>query len=136
MATLALLNMYLLFNSVDLSDHTTNNVLAANAAQLNSEAFGDAWEEVTTGLKAGTLTVNLLDDFAAGSVDATIWAAFSAGTNVPFEVRPVNSSRSTTNPGYTGNIHPSEWQMGGQINSMAAKSLTFKVSGAITRNTA
>jgi hypothetical protein len=52
-ATLALLNMYLLLNSVDLSDHTTNNVLAANATQLSSEAFGDSWEEVTTGLKAG-----------------------------------------------------------------------------------
>jgi hypothetical protein len=133
--TLALLNMYLLFNSVDLSDHTTNNVLAANRAQLSSEAFGDSWEEVTSGLAAGTLTVNLLDDFAVGSVDATIWAAFAAGTNVPFEVRPLTSARSTSNPGYTGSIHPSEWQMGGQLNTMAAKSLTFKVSGAITRNT-
>lgn len=135
MATLALLNMYLLLNSVDLSDHTTNNVLAANATQLSSEAFGDAWEEVTTGLKAGTLNFTVLDDFAVSSVDATIWAAFSAGSNVPFEVRPVNSARSTSNPGYTGSIHPSEFQMGGQLNTMAQKSLNWKISGAITRNT-
>ena len=135
MTTLALLNMYLLFNSVDLSDHTTNNVLALNAAQLNSEAFGDSWEEVTTGLKAGTLSITLLDDFAAGSVDATMWAAFAAGANVPFEVRPVNSARSTSNPGYTGNVHPSEFQMGGQLNTMAQKSLTLKISGAVARNT-
>jgi hypothetical protein len=134
-ATLALLNMYLLLNSVDLSDHTTNNVLAANATQLSSEAFGDSWEEVTTGLKAGTLNFTCLDDFAVSSVDATLWAAFSAGSNVPFEVRPVNSARSTSNPGYTGSIHPSEFQMGGQLNTMAQKSLNWKISGAITRNT-
>lgn len=135
MATLALLGMYFLYNSVDLSDHSTNVVLAANATQLSSEAFGDAWEETTTGLKAGTLNVTLLDDFAVGSVDATFWAAFLAGTNVAAEIRPTTSARSTSNPGYTFNLHPSEFQMGGQLNTLAQKSLNLKISGAITRNT-
>lgn len=135
MSTLALLNMYLLLNSVDLSDHSTNIMLAANANQLSSESFGDSWEEVTTGLKAGTINFTLLDDFALTSVDATIWAAFAAGTNVAWEVRPTTAARSTTNPGYTGLIHPSEYQMGGAINTMAQKQLNWKISGAITRNT-
>ena len=135
MTTLALLNMYYLVNAVDLSDHTTNVVLAANATQLSSEAFGDAWEEVTTGLKAGTVNFTMLDDFAVSSVDATLWAAFAAGTNVAVEVRPLTSARSTSNPGYTFNLHPSEYQMGGQLNTMAQKSLNWKISGAITRNT-
>ena len=135
MATLALLNQYLLFNSVDFSDHLRGATLALNAAQLNSEAMGDSWEEVTSGLKAGTLQIELLDDFAAGSIDATLWAAFSAGTNVAFEVKPVNAARSTSNPGYTGNVHPSEYKMGGSINTMAMKSITLKISGAVTRNT-
>lgn len=135
MATLALLNQYFLLNAVDLSDHIRGATLAANATQLSSEAMGDAWEEVTTGLKAGTINFELLDDFAVGSVDATIWAAFNAGTNVAWEMRPVNGARSTTNPGYTGSIHPSEFVLGGQINTMAMKTLNWKISGAITRNT-
>lgn len=135
MTTLALLSMYLLVNSVDLSDHATNVQLAANATQLSSESFGDSWEEVTTGLKAGTLNFTLLDDFAVGSVDATLWAAFVAGTNVACEVRPTTSARSTSNPGYTFNVHPSEYQFGGQLNTMAQKQLNWKISGAITRNT-
>jgi hypothetical protein len=132
---LALLNQYFLLNAVDLSDHIRGATLAVNAAQLNSEAMGDSWEEVTTGLKAGTINFEVLDDFALSSIDATIWAAFNAGTNVAWEMRPVNASRSTTNPGYTGSIHPSEYKLGGSINTMAMKSLTWKLSGAVTRNT-
>jgi hypothetical protein len=134
-ATLALLNMYLLLNSVDLSDHCRGITLTADSTQLNSEAFGDSWEEVTTGLKSGTLAFTVLDDFAAGSVDATIWSAFNTGTAVAFEVRPVNSARSTTNPAYTGNVHPSQYVLGGDINTMGSKQLSWKVSGALTRNT-
>lgn len=133
MTTLALLNQYFLLNSVDFSDHVRDLTLAANATQLSSEAMGDAWEETTTGLKAGTINFNVLDDFAAGSIDATVWAAFAAGTNVAWEVRPVNAVRSATNPGYSGLIHPSEYQLGGQLNTMAMKQLNWKISGAISR---
>lgn len=135
MTTVALLNQYLLVNAVNLSDHTTNCQLAANRTQLSSEAFGDSWEEVTSGLAAGTVNFEVLDDFAVASIDSTLWAAFLAGTNVACEVRPDAGARSTSNPGYTFNVHPSEWQMGGQLNTMAKKSLTWKISGAITRNT-
>jgi len=134
-AVLALLSEYWLLNSVDLTDHVRGVTMALDATQLNSEAMGDSWEEVTSGLKSGTINFTLLDDFALSSVDATIWAAFSAGTNVPFEVRPTSSARSTTNPGYTGSIHPSQYTLGGDINTMAMKQLTWKISGAVTRNT-
>lgn len=135
MAVVALLNQYFLLNAVDLSDHVRGATMAVNATQLNSEAMGDSWEEITTGLKAGTVNFELLDDFALSSVDATAWAAFLAGTNVAFELRPTASARSTTNPGYTGLLHPSEYKLGGAINTMAMKSLTWKLSGAVTRNT-
>jgi len=133
--TLALLSQYWLLNSVDLSDHVRGVTMALDATQLNSEAMGDSWEEITSGLKSGTINFTLLDDFAVSSVDSTIWAAFAAGTNVPFEVRPTSSARSTSNPGYTGSIHPSQYTMGGDINTMAMKQLTWKISGAVTRNT-
>lgn len=136
MTTLALLNLSLTINAVDLSDHTRNCQLALSAAQLSSEAFGDNWEETTGGLKAGTLNFEVLDDFALSSIDSTLWSAFNTGTNVAFEVRPVNAARSTTNPGYTGSVHPSEFQIGGALNTMAMKQLNWKVSGAVARQTA
>jgi hypothetical protein len=134
MTVKALLAMHLTINAVDLSDHVRGTTITAKATELSSEAMGDAWEEVTGGLKSGQLQFELLDDFAAGSVDATLWAAFLAGTNVTFAVRPDTAAVSATNPSYAGSVHPGEWAMGGKLNEMAGKSLTWKISGALARN--
>lgn len=135
MSILALINEYFIFNSVDLSDHSTAVTLTANADQLDSTAMGDTWREYTGGLKAGTLACTLLDDFAVGSVDATIWSAFNTGTAVATAVRPVNTTIATTNPEYQQNILPNQWQMGGSVGTLAQKQLTFPITGAITRDT-
>lgn len=136
MATFALTNEMVVINSVDLSDHCTNGQCTAEADQLDASAFGPGgWRAYLGGLKAGTLSFDFLDDFASGSVDATLWAAFSAGVAVTFEVRPVNSSRSTTNPGYTGSLLPTQWNVGGSLGQMAGKSVQYPVTGAITRQT-
>ncbi|GIH07426.1 hypothetical protein Rhe02_54930 [Rhizocola hellebori] len=135
MAILALLNEYFLFNSVNLSDHTTSCVLTANADALDSTAMGDSWRENTGGLKAGTLAATLHDDFAGGSVDATIWAAFDANVAVAVAVRPVNTTIAATNPEYQVNVLPNQWQMGGQVGTLAQKQLSYPTTGAMVRDT-
>lgn len=138
MAVLALTNMYLLFNSVDLSDHITQAVVTANADDLDATAMSSGgWKVHVGGLKAGELQIDALDDFALSSVDATIWAAFNANpiASVAFEVRPVNSARSTTNPAYTGSIVPLDFTVGGQVGQLAKKSLKFPITGALARQT-
>ncbi len=138
MSVLALTNEYLLFNAVDLSDHVTAATVTANADDLDASAMSSGgWKVHAGGLKAGQLQIELLDDFALASVDATIWAAFSANPIAPvaFEVRPVNVARSTTNPGYAGSIIPLQFSVGGQLNTMAKKSLTFPITGALTKQT-
>lgn len=134
MAVLALTNEYLIFNAVDLSDHVKSAVIAANAVMLDSTAMGDSWIENTSGLKSGTLAVTFNDDFAAGSVDATIFAAFLAGVAVAAAVKPVNTTIATTNPEYQFSVQPGEWSMGGSVGDLAAKTLTFAITGAITRD--
>ena len=135
MSTFALTNMYNIFNAVDLSDHATASTTVADADQLDSTAMGDSWREYTGGLKKGTWNITLLDDFASGSVDATIWAAFNTGTAVAVATRPVNTAIATTNPEYQFNVLPNTWNMGGSLGEMAAKSLSYPITGAITRDT-
>lgn len=134
MALLALTNQYFVFNAVDLSDHTASVVLTANADQLDSTAMGDSWREHLGGLKVGSVAATFHDDFAAGSVDATIWAAFLAGTAVATAVRPVNTTIAATNPEYQQNVLPNQWQMGGAVGTLAGKTLTFPTTGAIVRD--
>lgn len=135
MSVFALVNEYLLFNAVELSDHVRAATVSAEAAALDSTAMGDTWNENTGGLKSGTLTVEFLDDFASGSVDATVWAAFNTGTAIAIAVRPVNTTIAATNPEYQFNILPNQWNMGGTLGEMAGKSLTFPLTGSITRDT-
>lgn len=134
MSILALTNEYVLFNSVNFSDHTTSGVLTLNADALDSTAMGDSWKESTGGLKSGTFALNVQDDFAAGSIDATTWAAFDANVAVPVACRPVNTTIAATNPEYQFNVLPNTWQMGGQVGTLAAKQLSYPITGAVVRD--
>jgi len=132
MAVFALINEYVTINAVNLSDHVRQATLALEASALDSTAMGDTWTENVFGLKSGTLTVEFNDDFAASNVDATLWAAF--GTNVAFAVRPDAGAISTTNPEYQGLIGIAQFNLGGSAGEVARKSLTFPLSGAVTRD--
>lgn len=135
MAVLALLTQTFVFNSVDLSDHSKGCTVTAEADQLDSSAMGDSWREYTGGLKAGQCQVELLDDFASGSVDATIWGAFNTGTAVAVETKPTSGAIATTNPAYQFNVLPTQWSVGGTLGEMAMKNPSFPITGAITRDT-
>ena len=52
------------------------------------------------GLGDANITVTFLQDFAAGSVDATLYPLKAGNTTFTVGVRPVNASRSATNPEY------------------------------------
>ena len=68
--------------TVDLSDHVTAFTLNRQADQLEVTAMGDTAHKFVTGLSADTITVSFLNDTAAGSVLATLQAAY--GTTVAF----------------------------------------------------
>jgi hypothetical protein len=135
MAVLALLTQTLVLNSVDLSDHSKGCTVTAEAEQLDTTAMGDAWREYIGGLKAGTVTMELEDDYASSSVDATTWGAFNTGTPVAVATKPTSGAISTTNPEYQFNVLPTQWNTGGSVGELAMKSLTYPITGAITRDT-
>jgi hypothetical protein len=89
--------------TVDLSDHVTAFTLNRQADQLEVTAMGDTAHKFVTGLSADTLTVSFLNDTAAGSVLATLQAAY--GTTVAFSaLQDKSSAVSATNVLYTGTI--------------------------------
>ena len=134
MAVFALIDQTFSFNSVDLSDHCKGVTITAEADQLDSTAMGDDWREYIGGLKGGTCAVELEDDVAAGSVDATIWGAFNTGTAVAVASKPVSGTISTSNPEYQFNVLPNQWAVGGSLGELTMKSITFPITGAITRD--
>lgn len=136
MAVFAITTHQLTFNAVDLTDHVKSVTLSMEAAQLDSTAMGDTWVEQTGGLKSGTLAITFNDDYAASSVDTTLWSAFNTGTVVTFSTKPTSAATSATNPSYSGSVLPSQHSIGGGVGELAAKTVSFPLSGAVTRATA
>lgn len=134
MAVMALINEYLAINAVAMSDHVRQATLAMEASVLDSTAMGDGWTKNVMGLKSGSLQVEFNDDTAAAQVDALLWPLF--GTSPSFEVRLDAGVVSATNPKYTGLVCIAQHNVGGSLNEVARKSLTFPTTGVVTRATA
>ena len=88
---------------VDFSDHVTSFSLSQMSDQLEVTSMGDVSHRFVTGLSADTITVTLLNDTAAGSILATLQAAY--GTTVAFKaIQDTSAAVSATNVLYSGTI--------------------------------
>jgi hypothetical protein len=89
--------------TVNLSDHVTNFQLNRTVDSLEVTAMGDTAHKFVAGLAADTITVTFLNDTAAGSVLATLQAAF--GSTVAFQaIQDTSAAVSATNLLYSGTI--------------------------------
>lgn len=134
MAVQALVNQYLSINASDVSAFVKSATLVVDVNELDATAMGDGWSDVVGGLKAGTLNVELFDDYAASQIDAVLWPLL--GTKVAFETRPDTAAVGTSNPKYTGTVLISHHSFGAAVGELPMKSFAYKTSGAVTRATA
>lgn len=135
MAVVALVDGVFTLNSVDLTDHVKSVTLDIGGAELDTSSITSDWDEAKLGRKNFSLQVELMDDFASSSVDATVWGAFNTGTAIPFTLKATSGAIAATNPEYQGNVIPSASPVGGGAGDLLMKSVTFKGTGAITRDT-
>ena len=88
---------------VDFTDHVTNFTLTQQSDQIEVTAMGSTAHQFVTGLSADTITVTLLNDTAAGSILATLQAAY--GTTIAFKaIQDYTAAVSATNVLYSGTI--------------------------------
>ena len=89
--------------TVNLSDHVTAFQLNRVVDAIEVSAMGDTSHKFVAGLSADTITVTFLNDTAAGSVLATLQAAF--GSTVAFQaIQDSSAAVSATNLLYSGTI--------------------------------
>ena len=89
--------------TINLSDHVTAFTLNRQSDQIEVTAMGDTAHKFVTGLSADTITVSFLNDTAAGSVLATLQAAY--GTTVAWAaIQDSSAAVSATNVLYSGTL--------------------------------
>jgi len=133
-ARLVLTNAYVLLGvSSDISDHVASITLSSSFDIVETTAFGDSAKKRVAGLADNSLTLELHQDYAASSIESIIYPLL--GTAVAFEVRPVNTTVGATNPKYTGSALVTEWTpLNGSVGELATASITWPISGAITKS--
>ena len=117
---------------VDFSDHVTAFTLTQQADQLEVTAMGDTAHKFVTGLSADSITVTLLNDTAAGSILATLQAAY--GTTVAFKaIQDTTKAVGADNVLYTGTILVDNFT---PINGAVADEATIDVTFTCNSKTA
>lgn len=121
-------------NGVNLSTKVKSVTLTIDVAAIDATAMGGSGYVANVGgLKSGTVAVTFNDDLAASSVDVTLQPLL--GQSVAFTLKALSSATAATNPQYSGNVLVTGTSIGGGVGELAAKSVSWPTTGAITRAT-
>jgi hypothetical protein len=100
MAKFVLKTPIITVNGVDLSDHCSHVTIETTFDDVDMTSFGAVYKQVAQGLGDAKITLTVFQDFAAGSVDATLWPLSQSGAPFPVTVKPTNAVVGPTNPRY------------------------------------
>ena len=134
MAKFAATDYKVTINGTNLSTNLNSVELALESDDLETTAFGTTFRERIGGLKSGSLTLQFMQDFAASSVDATLFPLYNTLATVV--ITPTSSSVSATNPSYTAVCLINSYSpMASSIGDIATFSITVPTSGTVSRAT-
>lgn len=130
MATLVYTDARVEINSINLSDHVKSVEIQYQAELLDDTVMGTSGTRSNKpGLKNWTITCNFLQDYAAASVDATLFGLIGADA-FPVKVRPTTSAISATNPEFQGNaVLESYPPLTGEVGALGTAQAVFKPGG-------
>jgi len=133
MARIVLTNAYITINGVNLSDHIASVTLTTNTDVVETTAFGSTARTRISGLFDNSVALEFHQDYAASSVEATIYPLVGAAPTAVV-VKPNGATTSATNPAYSFNALVSEWTpLNGAVGELATASVTWTIDGAISK---
>jgi len=138
MARIVLTDAKVTINGVNLSDHIASITINQSNDVVETTAFSNTAKTRVAGLADNSVTLEFHQDFASSNVEATINGSTSlVGTVTAIVVTPTSGSVSATNPSYSFNALVAEWTpLNGSVGELSTASVTWPISGAITKATA
>jgi len=134
MAKFAATDYKILVAGTNLSTSLNSVELALESDDLETTAFGGTFRERIGGLKTGSITLQFMQDFAAGAVDATLFPLFNTLATVV--ITPTSGSVTSTNPSYTVLALCNSYSpYASSVGDIATFSVTWPTSGTVVRGT-
>jgi hypothetical protein len=134
MPRLVLTNASVVFGSTDLSTYISSITLNSTFDIVETTAFGNTAKTRVAGLADNSVTFEFHQDYATSAVEQTIYPLL--GTAVSVVAKPVAGTTTAVNPQYAFSAVVSEWTpLNGSVGELATASVTWPISGAITKTT-
>jgi hypothetical protein len=117
-----------------LSTSIASVTLDITTDDLETTAFGSTYRTRIGGLKDASVSFDFHQDFGAGAVDSLLFPLM--GSTVAVKISPTSTAVSATNPEYQFNALVTQYQpFAGAVGDLATLSVTWPVSGEVTRST-
>jgi hypothetical protein len=118
-----------------LSSSIASVTLDITADEVETTAFGSSYRTRIGGLKDASVSFDFHQDFGAGSVDALLFPLM--GSTVAVSIAPTSGTITASNPLYSFTALCTQYQpYSGAVGDLATLSVTWPVSGEVTRATA
>lgn len=118
-----------------ISSAIASVTLDISTDEVETTAFGSTYRTRIGGLKDASVSFDFHQDFGAGSVDALLFPLM--GSTVAVKIAPTSGTVTATNPEYQFTALCTQYQpFSGAVGDLATLSVTWPVSGEITRATA
>jgi hypothetical protein len=119
--------------ATDISQYVSSVTLSTTAAEVATTSMGSSSVTRIQGLIDSSVTLELHQDFP--TIEKLFWDAFTAGTAVPMTIKPNGTAAAgSSNPQYAFSALPVSWSpISGAVGDLAVVSITYPISGAITK---
>jgi hypothetical protein len=135
MAKQVLTNVTVTFGTAatDITQYVSSITLSTTAAEVPTTSMGSSSVTRIQGLIDNSVTLELMQDYP--TIEKLFWDAYTAGTAVPMTIKPNGTAAAgSSNPQYAFNALPVSWTpVNGAVGDLATVSITYPISGAITK---
>ena len=124
-------------NGTDLSSSIARAELSINVADVDTTDFGsNGYTELIGGLKSGSVSIDFHQDYAASSVEASIFPLLGSIATAVI-IAGNGTAASSTTPAYTATVLVNNWNpVSGAVGDLSTVSVTWPTSGAVSKATA
>jgi len=136
MAKYVVQNPVVVFAGGTISANVAQATIALEADDIETTSFaGNGYRERIGGLKTGTLSMELMQDFALSSIDSQFFTNF--GGTAAVAIRPLGTAApGSANPEYTFSVVVTEYSpIDSAVGDLATFSVSFPITGAVSRGT-
>ena len=133
MAKLVMTNANVTLGSTDISAYVASVTLSISVNEVETTSFGTGAVTRVGGLQDNSVTLDMHQDFSA--IEGLVYPLIGSTTSLV--IKPNGTAVGTANPSYTMTPLVTEWTpVNGAVGELATASITWPISGTVTKATA